>query len=171
MAGRGPSGPRGVGPGPQMPDPAEIFKRLDRDDDKQLSLEEFTAGMKRLHAGMTAARQKMAAAVQQHARGWAARAQASRRGPGPGPGPGAWHGRGGPPSRVDIQQQIRQRISSLPPEARKRAVEAMKERAQRQAAAKRSPQRGPDARPEGRSREGRGPQRERERTERPSRDR
>jgi hypothetical protein len=34
----------------RMPDPKEIFKRLDTDHDGKLSMEEFTAGMKRFHA-------------------------------------------------------------------------------------------------------------------------
>ena len=36
----------------QMPDPKEVFKQLDLDHDGKLSLEEFTAGMKRFHAMM-----------------------------------------------------------------------------------------------------------------------
>lgn len=36
----------------RMPDPKEVFKRLDLDHDGKLSLEEFTAGMKRFHAMM-----------------------------------------------------------------------------------------------------------------------
>ena len=35
-----------------IPDPKEVFKKLDRDGDGKLSLEEFTAGMKRFHETM-----------------------------------------------------------------------------------------------------------------------
>ncbi|OHB73219.1 MAG: hypothetical protein A2V70_09445 [Planctomycetes bacterium RBG_13_63_9] len=54
FAGRGPRGhgPPGVGPVPPLPNPAVVFKRLDKDGDKQLSLDEFAAGMKRLHQRM-----------------------------------------------------------------------------------------------------------------------
>jgi hypothetical protein len=54
---RGPRPPMGPPGGPavamRMPDPKEIFKRLDADHDGKLSLEEFTAGMKRFHAMLT----------------------------------------------------------------------------------------------------------------------
>jgi Ca2+-binding EF-hand superfamily protein len=56
MMGRhGPRGPSMAGP-PRRPCPEEIFKRLDRNDDKALSLEEFKAGMRRLHAKLRAHR-------------------------------------------------------------------------------------------------------------------
>ena len=46
-----PAGPRTA---MHMPDPKEVFKKLDRDGDGKLSLEEFTAGMKRFHETMMA---------------------------------------------------------------------------------------------------------------------
>jgi len=45
-------GVRGYGAG--LPRPAVVFARLDRDGDKKLSLEEFTAGMRRIHAVLAA---------------------------------------------------------------------------------------------------------------------
>ena len=36
----------------KKPDPKEIFKRLDKNEDNQLSLEEFAEGMKQLHEKM-----------------------------------------------------------------------------------------------------------------------
>lgn len=111
--GRGFRGPQGQGP--RMPDPAEIFKRLDRNNDKQLSLDEFAAGMKRFHEDMAKAREKFAAAMRSH---------------GPRPG-GKQFGRpGGPPwaGRGMISPHVRSRLSSLSPEARKKAFEAMQHR-------------------------------------------
>jgi hypothetical protein len=52
MRGRGdspqPFGPRGARP--QPPDPKVLFARLDRDKDGKLSVEEFTVGMRMIHA-------------------------------------------------------------------------------------------------------------------------
>ena len=42
--------------GPQIPDPKELFFRMDRNKDKRLSLEEFAEGMKRVHQAMAARR-------------------------------------------------------------------------------------------------------------------
>jgi len=47
--------PRRPGPGfdrPPMPDLKKVFARMDRDDDGNLSLEEFTEGMRRMHRHM-----------------------------------------------------------------------------------------------------------------------
>lgn len=49
---RRPFGPPAARSAMRMPDPKEVFKRLDRNGDGQLSLEEFTAGMKRFHQAM-----------------------------------------------------------------------------------------------------------------------
>jgi len=56
--GRRPGPPPGTGrPGPPpgamrrpLPDPKEVFAKLDKNGDKQLSLEEFAEGMRKLHA-------------------------------------------------------------------------------------------------------------------------
>ncbi len=68
-------GPPQAGPRPYRPDPRELFARMDRNKDKQLSLEEFAEGMKRAHQVM-----------------------AARRPGGPGPPMGYRPGGAGPPS-------------------------------------------------------------------------
>ena len=45
----GPNGPPHGGPRGPMPDPKELFEKMDKDKDGKLSVEEFTEGMKRVH--------------------------------------------------------------------------------------------------------------------------
>ena len=44
--------PPHAGRPPRLPDPEKLFARLDQDDNEQLSLEEFSQGMERLHQRM-----------------------------------------------------------------------------------------------------------------------
>jgi len=50
----GRTGQQNVGQRRKLPDPKKMFVRMDRDDDGQLSLEEFTAGMKQLRRAAVA---------------------------------------------------------------------------------------------------------------------
>jgi hypothetical protein len=143
-----------------MPDPAEIFKRLDRNGDQQLSVKEFSEGMKRLHADMAEARQKSAAAMRPQGPrpgtmdfgrrpGGPPSPAAAMRHQGPRPGTQDFGRRpGGPPSPAAamVPSHVRERLASLPPEARKKALEAMKERFQDRAAAAGTRHRGEEAR-------------------------
>jgi hypothetical protein len=48
----GPQGPPHAGPHGKAPDPKELFQKFDKDNDGNLTLDEFTEGMKQLHKDM-----------------------------------------------------------------------------------------------------------------------
>jgi hypothetical protein len=73
----GPQGPPHAGPQGKAPDPKELFQKLDKDNDGNLTLDEFTNGMNQLHNEMI-----------EHARPMAGmpgpNGPIAHRGPGPG---------------------------------------------------------------------------------------